>query len=166
MIKLLSKAMLILSIIIMLGMLVMVSVAQDDTDDETPPQQLTIVEGEYVPPEEIATGLESFFNEHMNVPALAALVLVLTSFTKRYAPSQFETRQIQFFWVIVAYVGYALAVNWGYTVQLENSAELITKIGNLLLGATGTAVVSHHGYQLSKNAGVPILGTSRKQADG
>ena len=132
--KILSRLTLILAIILMFGMFAMTSYAQDDNsvplaDSPSDPAQGVLETDTYVKPEEIANGLESFLNEHMAIPSLSALVLVLTAASKYIVPEKVPSKSISFFWVIVTYGAYVIAVNWGYTVELENAANLITKLG-------------------------------------
>jgi len=152
-----------LAILITMFMVVSYVVAQDILDPTPAPQ---VDEGTpdagYIPPQDIGAELAAFLDARMTVPEMIGVIVFLTGLVKRFFP-QLPPRAVWSFFVILTYAIYSVATQAGFQLQVDNAADVIARIGDLILGLGGFAAASHYSFKVAKHANIPVLGWTAEQ---
>lgn len=107
----------------------------------------------------LANDLANVLRVVFYIPSATGLVLVLTSFVKRFVPLSANLIALGFMGVI--WLVYIVVNQLGFGSQFEPTLKAITDIGNIMLGLTATPIVTTWFYNQAKAAKVPIVGFSK-----
>lgn len=169
MLNLLSQSRLIFSFLAIFVLFTGATLAQDSDADIVviPDVAETVV---YVPGSDgLSNVLNSLLNtlyDYFYIPATAGFVVMGTGFLRRLIPVTKikNTEFIVFGIMAVVFIFYTVAGRLEQTETLQMVVDVVTQIGNVLLLATGTGIVTSKLHKSANKNGVAIAGFKHSQS--
>jgi hypothetical protein len=98
------------------------------------------------------------------VPLAAGLVVALTGLAKYFLPATVPAGGIALVFQVILWVGWILALHFGYTSQFESVVQAFTTIVAAVAGLVGATYVATRVHEKAAEHNVPLAGYKREDA--
>lgn len=106
--------------------------------------------------------IKAIANATFIVP-VAGLVVALTGLAKFFLPTSIPAGAIALTFQVILWVGWVLALHFGYGSQFETLVQTFTTIVTAIAGLVGATYVASRFHESAANHSVPLAGYKRDQ---